>query len=699
MKKLSLFLVALTMLLVACKPEIEKPTVVTKSVGEVTKTSAKVVGQVAADGGGEVTERGICWSTRQNPTIEDNKTTEGYGVGSFTSQILDLVPNTQYYVRAYATNEAGTSYGEEVSFTTEEEEEPEEPGDEPEEPGDEPEEPGDEPEEPGDEPEEPGDEPEEPGDEPEEPGDEPEEPGDEPEEPGDEPEEPGDEPEEPGDEPEEPEQPEEVAPEVTTSEVTGITVSSATCGGEVLSGGDAVIVARGVCWNTTGTPTISDTYTMDGSNIGTYTSNMTNLEHNTTYYVRAYATNAKGVTGYGEEVSFTTIEKLLPTVTTSAEVTDITVSNATCGGEVTFEGNVSVTARGICWSTSQNPTIEDNKTTDGSGVGFYTSNMTNLEHNTTYYVRAYATNEVGTAYGEEVTFTTIEKLLPTVITTEVAEIKLFSAKCGGEVTFEGNVTVTARGICWSTKQNPTIEDDKTTEGYGVGTFTSNMTNLEHNTTYYVRAYATNEVGTAYGEERVFTTLPIEGTTNGHSWVDLGLPSGKKWATCNVGASSPEGYGDYFAWGETSTKETYDYDNCPTYGLSISELQSQGYIDGEGNLTPQYDAATANWGGDWRMPTKAEYHELLNNCTWEWTTQNSVNGYKVTGPSGASIFLPSAGSREGSSLYDAGSRGNYWSSTPYDTYNSNAYRLYIDSRNRYMGFNYRISGRSVRSVLE
>ena len=290
MKKLTLFLVALAMLLVACKPEIEKPTVVTKSVGEVTETTAKVVGQVTADGGAEVTERGvcwntegtpevidyrtvdgkgvgtyesnmtdlkdnttyyvrayainekgvsygeeltlttkkeielptvttaevkditettavsggevtsdgggevtargICWSTSQNPTIEDDKTTNGSGVGSFTSQIPDLVPNTQYYVRAYATNEAGTSYGEEKTFTTLEVI-PEEPGDEPEEPGDEPEEPGDEPEEPGDEPEQPGDEPEEPGDEPEEPGDEPEEPGDEPEEPGDEPEEQG----------------------------------------------------------------------------------------------------------------------------------------------------------------------------------------------------------------------------------------------------------------------------------------------------------------------------------------------------------------------------------------------------------------------------------------------------------------------------------------------------------------------------
>ena len=779
MKKLTLLL-ALTMILFSCKPEAEKPTVTTKSVGEVTETSAKVVGQVTEDGGAEVTERGvcwntasapevidyrtvdgtgigtfnsnisdlvpntqyyvrayatnekgvsygeeltfttkkeielpevktaevediteseavsggevvsdggaevtargICWSTSQTPTIEDNKTTDGSGVGSFTSNLSNLEPQTTYYVRAYATNEKGTAYGEEVSFTTEEVEEPEEPGDDPEEPGDEPEQPGDEPEEPGDEPEEPGDEPEEPGDEPEEPGDEPENPGDEPENPGD-----------------DPEQPEEVAPEVTTAEVTNITVNSAKCGGEVINGGDAVVVARGVCWNTSGQPTVSDTYTMDGTNVGVFTSILSNLESNTAYYVRAYATDAKGVTSYGEEVTFTTLEKLLPTVTTATEVTDITVSSAVCGGEVTFDGNVTVTAKGICWSTTQNPTIEDNKTTNGSGVGSYTSNMTNLEHNTTYYVRAYAINEVGTSYGEEVSFTTLEKLLPTVTTaTEVTDITYTSATCGGEVTFNGNVSVTARGICWNTTQNPTIEDNKTTDGSGVGSFTSNLSNLEHNTTYYVRAYATNEVGTAYGEEVSFTTL--ERTfENGHEYVDLGLSV--KWATCNVGATTPEEYGDYFAWGETTTKETYDYDNCPTYGLSTSELQSQGYIDNEGNLTAQYDAATANWGGNWRMPTYAELSELNTQCTWEWINENDFKGYKVTGPNGNSIFLPAAGYRGGSSLYSAGGSGYCWSSAPIENNDYSAYDLYFNSSNHIVGSDSRYYGQSVRPILE
>ena len=285
---------------------------------------------------------------------------------------------------------------------------------------------------------------------------------------------------------------------------------------------------------------------------------------------------------------------------------------------------------------------------------------------------------------------------PVVTTAEVTNITVNSATCGGEVTFDGNDSVTARGICWSTSQTPTIEDNKTTDGSGVGSFTSNLSNLEHNTTYYVRAYATNEVGTFYGEEVSFTTL--ERTfENGHEYVDLGLSV--KWATCNVGASKPEDYGNYYAWGETSTKETYDYDNCPTYGLSISKLQSQGYIDSEGNLTSQYDAATANWGGDWRMPTDDEFGELYRSCTWTWTTQNGVNGYNVKGPSGNSIFLPAAGYRYGSSLYYAGSYGNYWSSTPNESISDYADILYFSSDCHGVHYDNRYDSASVRPVLE
>ena len=140
------------------------------------------------------------------------------------------------------------------------------------------------------------------------------------------------------------------------------------------------------------------------------------------------------------------------------------------------------------------------------------------------------------------------------------------------------------------------------------------------------------------------------TINGHEYVDLGLSV--KWAACNVGASSPEDYGNYYAWGETATKAKYTESNSKTYGKTMGDIS--------GN--PQYDAARANWGGTWRLPTKAEFDELVNKCKWEWTTQGGKKGYRVIGPSGNSIFLPAAGWRSGSSLYDADTNGRYWNST-------------------------------------
>ena len=140
---------------------------------------------------------------------------------------------------------------------------------------------------------------------------------------------------------------------------------------------------------------------------------------------------------------------------------------------------------------------------------------------------------------------------------------------------------------------------------------------------------------------------------GHEWVDLGLPSGLKWATCNVGAWNPEDYGDYYAWGEVNTKSVYERYNCSTYEKSL------GNISG----TPRYDVARAKWGGSWRMPTREEFEELIDNCTWKWTTKGGHNGYKVTGPNGNSIFLPAAGFGKVAGSFDKESDGYYWSTTP------------------------------------
>lgn len=205
------------------------------------------------------------------------------------------------------------------------------------------------------------------------------------------------------------------------------------------------------------------------------------------------------------------------------------------------------------------------------------------------------------------------------------------------------------------------------------------------------------------------TLEINGIA-----VDLGLSV--KWAACNLGASKPEGYGSYYAWGETKPKATYTRDNSNWYDVGYNVLRSKGVINSRGNLTARYDAATANWGAGWRMPTLDEIKELKSRCRWNWTTRNGVKGYKVTGPSGKSIFLPAAGYRYGAVSFYVGHRrqssnrqgwcclgccsyGFYWSSSAIDD-SVSAYALYFNSV--YCGWDAHYDrgyGRSVRPVSE
>ncbi len=246
---------------------------------------------------------------------------------------------------------------------------------------------------------------------------------------------------------------------------------------------------------------------------------------------------------------------------------------------------------------------------------------------------------------------------------------------------------TGKEITISTDQNG---DKIYVDGNYVGTspITSNLTYGSHN----IKAERngkevskTISVSQSGGENNVKLAFVQE--INGHEYVDLGLSV--KWATCNVGANKPEDYGDYFAWGETNTKSSYTSDNSKTNGKQMNDIKGNS----------QYDAARANWGGTWRLPTKAELEELKNKCTWRWTTQNGVKGYKVTGPNGNSIFLPAAGYRYGSSLRSAGEYGYYWSSTPYESGSNGAYRLYFSSGGQSVGWIGRSYGRSVRPVSE
>ena len=201
------------------------------------------------------------------------------------------------------------------------------------------------------------------------------------------------------------------------------------------------------------------------------------------------------------------------------------------------------------------------------------------------------------------------------------------------------------------------------------------------------------------------TTNTTGTENGHEWVDLGLPSGTKWATCNVGASKPEEYGNYYAWGETTPKDYYDWSTykwCKGSATTLTKYNtrsSYGTVDNKTVLELADDAARANWGGAWRMPTDAEWTELRENCTWTWTIKNGVNGYEVKSEAnGNSIFLPAAGCRDGGDLYGAGGGGDYWSSSLYTGSPYSAWLVSFDSASVYRSYYNRYCGQSVRPVL-
>lgn len=248
-----------------------------------------------------------------------------------------------------------------------------------------------------------------------------------------------------------------------------------------------------------------------------FTVTVTDLKEATKYYYRHVVWNHFYVDNkFVMEVKSFTTKTDVPKVKT-VEVTDVTRTTATVIGEVTDECGFEVTERGVCWSTSHEPTTSGSHLNSGTGTGSYSIAISNLEVGKTYYVRAYAKNSNGTAYGEELDFVTGDAVKPTVTTAEVTNIDWRTATGGGEVTDDGNATVTERGVCWSTSHNPEVSGAHASNGTGPGSYTVNMTGLTAGTTYYVRAYAKNIAGLSYGNEVSFETkapeLPVVTTSN------------------------------------------------------------------------------------------------------------------------------------------------------------------------------------------
>ncbi len=285
----------------------------------------------------------------------------------------------------------------------------------------------------------------------------------------------------------------------------------------------------------------------------------------------------------------------------------------------------------------------------------------------------------------------------TVTTAEPTNITMASATCGGNVASSNGdyVDVTLRGICWSYSPSPTFNDNYIEEGNGLGDFTISMTDLLPSTTYYLRAFAVTAMGIYYGEEFSFTTLD-------HDRVDLGLPSGTLWATCNIGASKPWMSGTRFAWGETESKGIYEwstYQYCNGSDTSLTKYCNDanygynGFTDSLFVLQPDDDAATIIWGTEWRMPTSEDWQELLDYTSHRWITQDGVNGYLFYASNGNRIFLPVTIT----GIYS--SNGYYWSSSLGPNTPDNAVSFSFYSQNYFIDEISRCFGQSVRPVLD
>ena len=404
-----------------CKKEPTLATLTTTAVSNISLTTATSGGNITNTGRADIIARGVCWSTSKNPVVTGSHTSDGAASGSFTSSLTQLAPNTLYYVRAYATNSVGTAYGNEVSFTTNP----------------------------------------------------------------------------------------IAVPTVTTAAVTEFTLTTAVLGGNIVDAGGGTITEGGVCYGLNANPDItSSTKVTDVTALGAFTRNITGLSPGTTYHVRAYAKNSSGP-GYGADVTFTTTAVVAPTVTT-ATITEFTLTTAVVGGNIISAGGGVITEGGVCWSKSANPDVTvATKITDVTALGAFSKSITGLDAGTVYHVRAYARNSAGYTYGEDVQFTTVAPVAPTVTTAAVTTFSYTTATVGGNITDNGGAAITEGGVCWGTDANPDITGaNKITDVTSTGAFTKDITGLTAGTIYHVRAYAKNSAGITYGDDVQFTTTAI-----------------------------------------------------------------------------------------------------------------------------------------------------------------------------------------------
>jgi uncharacterized protein (TIGR02145 family) len=691
--------------------------VITSVITEITANSAKCSGDVLSSGGSQPTMRGVCWSTVHNPTIAGQHTCVSGGVGFFSSTITGLLPDSIYYIRAYATNHAGTVYGNERFFSTSTFGIPcpgldsifyvgktyktVKIGD-------------------------------------------------------------------------------QCWLQENLNVGTRINIQNNQtnnnllekyCYGDIESNCDVygglyqwdemmqysmIEGERGICptgwhvpsdiefsilcnflggennagagmkefgtatWITpnTGATNLSGFTALPAAHrefsIGEFayfrTSTYIGFEdswnwelsyNNTDFNHFEYFGNSEG---YSVRCLLDDSLKLAKVIT--SDITNITGNTAQGGGNISYQGGSPVSERGVCFSTSQNPTNLDFHTSDGAGVGVFISNLVGMNPNTTYFVRAYATNTGGTAYGNEVSFTTTETgQIPIVTTSSIIGISQNAAYSGGNVVQQGSTSVMQRGVCWSTISNPDIADSHSIDGSGLGNFVSILSGLTPSTAYYLRAYATNADGTAYGDEVSFSTPLFSGTTdidgNVYTSVILGT---QEWFVENLRTSKytsgdpiPNVTSDS-QWNSLVTGAWCWYENNNQFENPFGKMYNWYAVADSRHLCPV----------GWHVPTKAEWTELSNYLggeseaggkmketgTTNWISPN-------TGATNASGFtgLPS-GYRLNFGLFGGiGSDGLFWSKSSNGVGNAWYFVLYYGDGSFSSNYDYQQDGWSVRCLKD